>query len=93
MYLPLPDGSYLQIKEGETPQQAWERAQRTYPQVFADPDKAQSGGIANLKAGVKGTLGAYRTALAGDDEATRIAARQSQATDIETMSRTLSVRV
>jgi hypothetical protein len=88
MYLPLPDGSYLQIKEGETPQQAWERAQRTYPQVFADPDKAQSGGIANLKAGVKGTLGAYRTALAGDDEATRIAARQSQATDIETAKTT-----
>jgi hypothetical protein len=34
-YLPLPDGSSLLVKEGETPQQAWARAQQSYPDAFA----------------------------------------------------------
>jgi hypothetical protein len=33
-YLPLPDGSSLLVKEGETPQQAWARAQQSYPDAF-----------------------------------------------------------
>lgn len=32
--LPLPDGSNVVIREGETPQQAWERAQVMYPEAF-----------------------------------------------------------
>jgi hypothetical protein len=34
-YLPLPDGSSLLVKEGETPQQALARAQQMYPDAFA----------------------------------------------------------
>ena len=33
-YLPLPDGSSVTIREGETPQQAWARAQQMYPEAF-----------------------------------------------------------
>jgi hypothetical protein len=34
-YLPLPDGSSVTIREGETPQEAYARAQRMYPEAFA----------------------------------------------------------
>ena len=34
-YLPLPDGSTVTIREGETPQQAYARAQQMYPEAFA----------------------------------------------------------
>ena len=33
--LPLPDGRFVTIREGETPAQTWERAQRMYPEAFA----------------------------------------------------------
>jgi hypothetical protein len=33
-YLPLPDGSSVTIREGETPQQTWARAQQMYPEAF-----------------------------------------------------------
>ena len=33
--LPLPDGRFVTIREGETPEQTWERAQRMYPEAFA----------------------------------------------------------
>lgn len=33
-YLPLPDGSSVTIREGESPQQAWARAQQMYPEAF-----------------------------------------------------------
>ena len=33
--VPLPDGSYVSIREGETPQQAYARAQQMYPEAFA----------------------------------------------------------
>ena len=32
--LPLPDGSYVTIREGETPLQTWIRAQAMYPKAF-----------------------------------------------------------
>ena len=32
--LPLPDGTTVAIREGETPAQTWERAQRMYPEAF-----------------------------------------------------------
>lgn len=33
-YLPLPDGSFVTVREGEQPADAWERAQATYPAAF-----------------------------------------------------------
>jgi hypothetical protein len=41
--LPLPDGTSVTIREGETPAQAWERAQRMYPEAFRskEPEKKE----------------------------------------------------
>jgi len=41
--LPLPDGRFVTIREGETPAQTWERAQRMYPEAFAskEPEKKE----------------------------------------------------
>jgi hypothetical protein len=33
-YLPLPDGSSVTIRDGETPKEAWARAQQMYPEAF-----------------------------------------------------------
>ena len=42
-YLPLPDGSSVTIREGESPQEAWARAQRMYPEAFGakEPEKKE----------------------------------------------------
>jgi len=32
--LPLPDGTTVAIREGETPAQTWARAQQMYPEAF-----------------------------------------------------------
>ncbi len=42
--LPLPDGRFVTIREGETPAQTWERAQRMYPEAFASkaPEKKET---------------------------------------------------
>ena len=40
-YLPLPDGSSVTIREGESPQEAWARAQRMYPEAFASKTEAK----------------------------------------------------
>lgn len=56
-YLPLPDGSFITVREGEQPADAWERAQREYPQAFgieeapAQPQQAPRT--------IAGTLGAF----------------------------------
>lgn len=68
-YLPLPDGSSVTIREGESPQQAWARAQQMYPEAFGGaqptPEAApQAGGIAAAKAGYQ-TLKGDIAALAG----------------------------
>lgn len=67
-YLPLPDGSSVTIREGETPQQAWARAQQMYPEAFgvkAEPQEQPQGGfIAASKAGLAGLKGDI-AALAG----------------------------
>jgi hypothetical protein len=41
--LPLPDGTSVTIREGETPAQTWERAQRMYPEAFRskEPEKKE----------------------------------------------------
>jgi hypothetical protein len=33
-YVPLPDGNSVKVREGETPAQAYERAQTMYPESF-----------------------------------------------------------
>jgi hypothetical protein len=33
-YLPLPDGSYITSKEGETPEETWQRAIKDHPEAF-----------------------------------------------------------
>ena len=42
--LPLPDGRFVTIREGETPAQTWERAQRMYPEAFGikEPEKKET---------------------------------------------------
>ena len=55
--LPLPDGTTVAIREGETPAQTWERAQRMYPEAFglekeaAKPKQDTSGFKAAASAG------------------------------------------
>jgi len=67
-YLPLPDGSSVTIREGETPQQTWARAQQMYPEAFgvkaAPQEQPQGGFIAASKAGLAGLKGDI-AALAG----------------------------
>ncbi len=41
--LPLPDGRFVTIREGETPAQTWERAQRMYPEAFASKGEEKKG--------------------------------------------------
>ena len=67
-YLPLPDGSSVTIREGESPQQAWARAQQMYPEAFGAKEQTQEqpqgGFIAASKAGLAGLKGDI-AALAG----------------------------
>jgi hypothetical protein len=67
-YLPLPDGTSVTIREGETPQDAWARAQRTYPEAFgvkpSSAEQPRSGFTPALKSGYS-ELKAGIAALAG----------------------------
>ena len=66
-YLPLPDGSSVTIREGESPQDAWSRAQRMYPEAFKakEPEAKPEGGfVAASKAGLASLKGDI-AALAG----------------------------
>ena len=56
-YLPLPDGTSVTIREGESPQAAWARAQQMYPEAFAPKAKPPAettigGGIKELFKGL-----------------------------------------
>lgn len=56
-YLPLPDGTSVTIREGESPAQAWARAQQMYPEAFgakpaAKPETTIGGGIKELFKGL-----------------------------------------
>ena len=65
--LPLPDGSFVTIREGETPQDTWARAQKMYPDAFkakAPEAQPESGFIAGVKSGIAGLKGDV-AALAG----------------------------
>jgi len=63
-YLPLPDGSFVTVREGEQPADAWERAQREYPTAFgiepaapAPGEQPQGGFMPALKAGAQRLAG------------------------------------
>lgn len=57
-YVPLPDGNSVKVREGETPDQAWARAQQMYPESFggrkedAGPKQDTTGGKAAFSAGL-----------------------------------------
>ncbi len=67
-YLPLPDGNSVTVREGETPAEAWERAQQMYPASFGTPkppeEQPKSGFMPALKAGASSLAGSG-AALAG----------------------------
>ena len=57
-YVPLPDGNSVKVREGETPDQAWERAQQMYPESFggrkdAGPKQDTKGFKAAAAAGIE----------------------------------------
>ena len=67
--LPLPDGSTVAIREGETPAQTWERAQRMYPEAFggaAEEEKAKKrpGFFGSVGQGAEQLFSSQRTGLA-----------------------------
>lgn len=70
--VPLPDGSYVTIREGETPQQAYVRAQQMYPEAFkvtapAAPKETTFGGQTKefFKGLVPGAIGLVEQAGTG----------------------------
>ena len=71
--VPLPDGSYVSIREGETPQQAYARAQQMYPEAFkaveapAAPKETTLGGQTKefFKGLVPGAIGLVEQAGTG----------------------------
>jgi nitroreductase len=85
-YIPLPDGSFLTVRDDETPGEAILRAQRDYPEAFgvkATEAEPEGGFGAAFKAGVSGVKEAG-LALAGrtglmDEEAARKAIEEEQA--------------
>ena len=60
-YLPLPDGSFLTLKKGQDPKDAWAKAVEAYPEAFGvtkeEKEKPESGFIPALKAGAAGATG------------------------------------
>lgn len=69
-YLPLPDGSSVTIREGETPAQAWYRAQIQYPEAFEPPreepqgeEGPERGMLSSLVGGAKRMASTGQTAL------------------------------
>jgi Large polyvalent protein associated domain 38 len=70
-YLPLPDGSSVTVREGESPQQAWARAQKMYPEAFQaaqqpKPEPTVGGQVKEFFKGVlPGGIGALESAAVG----------------------------
>jgi len=67
--LPLPDGSTVAIREGETPAQTWERAQRMYPEAFGgvkeeEKAKKRPGFFESVGQGAEQLFSSQRTGLA-----------------------------
>jgi hypothetical protein len=76
-YLPLPDGSYVTVRDDETPEQAFARARKEYPEAFEVkrvPTEPEEGVGAALVGGTKRALSTARTgleALISPEEAAR----------------------
>jgi hypothetical protein len=64
-YIPLPDGSYLTVRDDETPEQAIARARKEFPEAFQAkaPAPEQEEGV--IAAGVGGAKRAISTARTG----------------------------
>ena len=86
-YLPLPDGTSVTIREGETPQDAWARAQQMYPEAFGVKptlqEQPQGGFVPALKAGISGLKSdvaalAGRTGLMNEAEAEKYIKEQEE---------------
>jgi hypothetical protein len=76
-YLPLPDGSYVTVRDDETPEQAFARARKEYPEAFEVkrvPAEPEEGVGAAFVGGTKRALSTARTgleALISPEEAAR----------------------
>ena len=78
-YVPLPDGSSVTVQPGETPKEAWARAQRQYPEAFAGPEKPKEEGESGFLPALKASYGSIKgdiAALAGRTGLTDIAAAE-----------------
>jgi len=63
-YLPLPDGSFVTVREGETPLQAYERATKEYPEAFGITPPAPKEGVgAAFQGGLESLLSRARTGV------------------------------
>ena len=84
-YLPLPDGSFVTVRDDETPEQAFARARREYPEAFevkAPPPKQEEGAIAAGIGGAKrmvSTIGTGLEALISPEEAARKGVERGEA--------------
>ena len=82
-YLPLPDGSFVTIRENETPLQAYERATQQYPEAFGIKPPAPKEGVgAAFQGGLEGLLSRARTgveAIFDPEEAARRGVERGEA--------------
>jgi len=82
-YLPLPDGSFVTIRQGETPLQAYERATKEYPEAFGIKPPAPKEGVgAAFQGGLEGLLSRARTgveAIFDPEEAARRGVERGEA--------------
>jgi hypothetical protein len=65
-YLPLPDGSYVTVRDDETPEQAFARARKEYPEAFEverAPAKPEEGVIPSVVGSTKRAISTARTGL------------------------------
>ena len=85
-FIQLPDGDFFEIKEGETPSQAYDRARAKYPEVFGiTPPEPETGFVAGLKSGfesLKGDIGAIGAGLGVEGGAEYAKAQREKAAQI-----------
>ena len=85
-FIQLPDGDYFEIKDGETPSQAFERAREKYPEVFGiEKPKPETGFTAGFKSGfesLKGDIGAIGAGLGIEGGAEYAKAQREKAAQI-----------
>jgi hypothetical protein len=65
-YLPLPDGSYVTVRDDETPEQAFARARKEYPEAFEVkrvPTEPEEGVIPSVVGSTKRAISTARTGL------------------------------